>query len=292
MHSRLTVFTSGGIGNQLFQFTFAHYLQRFSSDVNVEIEHIPSKLSYGHSKVSLFEKLESCSHCAIGSRWKGAEVGRARDPWQRLSLPYMWRRVDYKDWPCSVIDQAKIMEILKSKYVVGYFQNRKYLENVIEDLDCDLQNLLNRIIMPADLLNTDFEVIHVRRGDTLVGWNKMNIGVLDKRYYHRSLSRRKEFARIVVTNDKPGAMKIASELYVDEIYGEEDLDVFQTLRLMSSARNLICANSTLSWWGGLMAQRSGAAVQIPEPFYRNPNLGSKEAFNLSGFKQEPATFEF
>jgi len=53
---------------------------------------------------------------------------------------------------------------------------------------------------------------------------------------------------------------------------------------------MISANSTLSWWGGYLALKRGAASFIPYPWFKNwtPEVGS--AFNFPGFKILPAAF--
>ncbi len=174
--------------------------------------------------------------------------------------------------------------------LTGYFQNYKFLD-MLSGFYVDSLSLFTKKIrndLPANLkLEDDLCVIHVRGGDYR---NIKNFGNLSKQYYLNSLDSfgKKLPEAVILTND----YSYSRQLLGDEakIIGPDELGSWGTLSLMASARYLITANSTLSWWGGYLAGKfEGSAVVIPSPWFCN--LDTKDAFNHPMFIKKESMFQ-
>ena len=174
----------------------------------------------------------------------------------------------------------------KEKYHQGYFQNHEIVSVVKEVVVPELiKSLFSRKSATSELEKKLFgaQIIHVRQGDTMTPQNMQRVGVLSSEYYF-NIPKRSDVLNIVLTDDPTGAKKIIDHRKVDAFLGPEELDVAATLRVRANASSLYAANSTLAWWGGVLAKDKGAEVYIPKPFFRNVNPKPGVAFDFPGFK--------
>jgi len=285
----MKIYIAGGIGNQLFQIAFAHSLQKKYRERKIEVCHLRSRKGLAHTRNDLLERFNICGHVHVSRPKKRTVTNFFTDPWSTWSKSYYGsRRIDLRNDPCASIDDLGTTHL--SDVIVGYFQNVANVLNVREELVEDLNKLLIPYEIPRTLRVGDYSVIHIRRGDTLSSENKSKMGVLDFDYYRRIVQQRGLSKLVVVTNDLTDAERFAQELEAEYVFDDSITDVFTTLQIMRNCRTLVCANSTFSWWGGLLASEIGGQVIIPTPFYKNPNLFSEHAFKLNGFQVEPAIF--
>jgi hypothetical protein len=68
------------------------------------------------------------------------------------------------------------------------------------------------------------------------------------------------------------------------------LNVYQALAVMGRSSRLFTANSTLSWWGGFLAEGQGGNVVIPNPFFKNTQPAPGNAFQFPNFETLPSFF--
>lgn len=281
------VILHGGIGNQLFQWAYGHQLAL--SGQEIDFIFLDKDYLIPHARKSLGDFLPNCPHAKFLKR-KIPEDKFARifcDPTNRLRLqiPSLGKISNSLKTPFDYpnYDRAK-------KYHLGYFQNHEMVEEMAEILHGELFARLERekpTLLEAKLFGN--EIWHVRQGDTKTPANVASVGVLDSKYYE-SIPPRKSMKRYVLTDDLQGAREILAKSDINGIYGPEDVNVESALRIMANSSRLFTANSTLSWWGGFLAQRRGAQVSIPNPFFRSVTPNPMSAFSYKGFLLIPSSF--
>ena len=118
------------------------------------------------------------------------------------------------------------------------------------------------------------------------------MGVLDTEYYVRAIEAMNVDTSklVVVTDDLVYAKSICNVIGVSSIIGPHDLSVLESFAIMAFSRNLVCANSTFSWWAGVIAINQGGKVYYPKPWFLNWNQNPGESFDYPRFSAIPSTF--
>jgi hypothetical protein len=174
----------------------------------------------------------------------------------------------------------------KSRTAAGYFQHWKFVEEAWPTFCEEIMTTLSGITLPKslELEVLDSLVVHVRQGD--LNNVKESMGILSLDYYLSAIEAFSEKNRnnkiIILTDDIRGAQKTFQGQNIHQFLGPESLSAWQTLKLMSIAPSLVTANSTLSWWGGYIASKSGAKVLMPKPWFKNWHEEVGDAFYFPG----------
>ena len=293
------VFINAGLGNQLFQYSYAH-LGPIDSQLEIQIS-VDSQPREDRP-FELNPLLEHCSHQQGPLKKTNGPIflNRLRKVIFRLFPNFLAVRLANTITPNFEVTQfnASKNNVGKSGLIVGYFQHWSLVENAWASFGPEIQSLINETALTSVVISRLVEeskplvVFHVRRGDLVNLTNTM--GVLDYLYYETAVRQiplaRTAFNLIVVTDDVTGAQPITNLLMPDHILGPSKMSPLETLSLMAISDFVISANSTLSWWGGYLAIKRGASAFIPYPWFKNwtPEVGA--AFNFPGFKILPASF--
>lgn len=274
----MKVLLKGGLGNQLFQYAFAH------TDGG-KIHFVLDTNSPPQRPFMLSGLLKTCQHLEKITRM--SFLIRVKLRVRRLIVAYNL------EWLMPLIIRILKLEVeadhnyFKQKYrivgaskilYIGYFQNCGYVQDSIIHFKSELTQYLSHIFI--DKNNFDFKstiIIHVRRGDYSSPAVINRFGVLSASYYQRSIDEIKtqnpscNFKYVFLSEKKEDAQKIAAQLRINsaKFYGQEDLDAWQTLKIMSSAHYLIGANSTLSWWGAYLSSIDQGKCVLPSPWFKN-----------------------
>ena len=289
-----TVVLSGGLGNQLFQFCFAHLLAAQNSG---KVTIYAPKSKNGARDFILHSLTLRCSHIA-GIRLKRSWC---------IDISFRFRdfvRNRFGDCSDTILERFFYREkntysyvdgLLSQKYYSGYFQNWQFVFEGLEFFNSELSETVSQQSLPhSQQLGSElYGVVHFRRGDLLDYYQSM--GVLEDDYFLDAVNLafielQKKVKVIVLTDDKElGAKSFAG--VADEVYGPDEIDEWQGLKIMSGASFVVTSNSTYSWWGGLLASKNGGAVYIPTPWFLNwtPDPGS--AFEYPSFRNVPSKFK-
>lgn len=281
----IKVFLSGGMGNHLFQLSFARYLR----DI----------LNYSVAIVSLDilktdDALDMSTIIDINSREKSnlplSNIAiRLIDPWRTKSVHYIWgARHDFRHF--AQVSPTNIPLLRKNSHVVGYFQNYKFVQFVEKNLLQDLRFHLPQNL--KDLEEISYEVIHVRGTDYKKIANRMTLGELSDCYYNSVLPKKSDLLRVCITDDLEFARWKLRKISVDLFLGPREIDTFRAMKIMQGAHRLIVANSTFSWWGGLAAWNShNSEVIVPKPFFRSSQLDFGNGLEYPDFSTHNASWE-
>lgn len=283
------VFLAGGLGNQLFQYAFAHFLTKYVSG-RPKLINLKTRGGLPHTKQIINVESFGCSHCIQIQNWGIEKLNSLINPWFNKSfLNFAWgKTLNLKSNPFKYLDETENLEEYSN--FVGYFQNKDYILASEEIFMDEIRRMVSKSMPTIRDLPKNLEVLHIRQGDTKTAKNIEKVGVLAACYYQSILAKKSELFRIVVTDDLSGAKETLANLEIDMWLGPNDLTAQEALALMSSANRLITANSTLSWWAGLVAIKDGKEVVIPEPFFKSKDLEAGEAFQYPCFKLQKAVF--
>ena len=150
--------------------------------------------------------------------------------------------------------------------LLGYFQNRKYIQSEYESDVISLfknNDILNRLQSEYPLLNQSF-FIHIRLGDYV----NNNLYYFDKdSYYRKAIDYILEIdknAHFYVLSDDIEFVKKYSILENVNKTIITDMNTLDSLYLMSLCnKGGICANSTFSGWGSKLNENSNKIVVCP-----------------------------
>lgn len=286
-----SVVLHGGIGNQLFQWAFGHHLMESGFPTNFVFYN--KVYEQKHANEFLQTHFPVCEHgkFKLINLPKNKLLKAMQDPTNPKNpfskIPLMRNRISN-----NLDEPFKIPSISQShKLFFGYYQDSTMVRNLHRMLIPELTKSLEMTPPTAHEIElVGSEVIHLRLGDLMTMKNRAATGVLDLKYY-QNLPAKSSRLRVVVTDDLPNARVLLKDLKIDHFFGPEEFGVKSALGVMARSSLLFTANSTLSWWGGVIAQHLGGTVFIPEPFYRNVNpRPSFDTYHYPGFIKLPSSF--
>ncbi len=180
----------------------------------------------------------------------------------------------------SLLFDAAMLEVQPPCVLRGFWQSERYFASVERQLRDEFT-----IVRKQDPLSAACQAriqqvpsiaLHVRRGDYL---EEDFHGTCSVEYYRAALnlilpSLGPSAELFVFSDDIPWARAhILFDLpttFVDWNAARN----YEDLRLMSSCRALIAANSTFSWWAGWLNPRADKIVVVPRQWYRQPGVMS------------------
>ena len=257
----------GGLGNQLFQWFFAHEI-RESSEFRL-YRNIPvgpaAQIVYEFGLTPIFP---SCAH------YKAIETDN------RNLLPRIFDRL----WTITILRPAlsflgynredprsgiKAHKAGSRKiiYANGYFQNWQYAENQRETIQRELVPILEEkytdLCRRFDLLEP-YTAIHVRRGDYRADQNpQTRIGSLADKYFIDWALENSSKRLILLAEHKSDVKELISILKPFLVLDNQSTTAWEALAILSHASSLLGSNSTLSWWGAWVANARGGNVFLP-----------------------------
>lgn len=281
---------SGGLGNQLFQFSRLHGVEN-----NVQI-YFPVPLDSARN----FDASKLCADCLhisnirvrrslfIDARCKLHSYLNNRN--SKLFRKLSSILLDVEENPYTFSSTLK-----RSSLHSGYYQHWKYVHKVLPLIQSELDIHLARLISKVEgkLPSPRYGVVHFRRGDLINYADSM--GLLTKRYFHSAIAKALDNIdadiRLVVITDDYAAARASFPSASIHIYGPEDFNTWESLAIMSKAQFVITSNSTFSWWGALMCHINGGKAYIPDPWFKNWAHDPADAFCYPGFNRISSDFQ-
>jgi len=292
------VVVSHGLGNQLFQYAFAHHLvMQQGCKVVIENSPIVSRLGEGESaKFQLTDLMNSCSHLHFKKNYtinNYSVIGRLlfkakladRLKYILLKSRYFQLNLETRETSFKFFANSGKNASSATSFQ-GFWQNWRYVEPNSEIIFSEIHSFINHYI--PDLLKTKHSkllVCHVRRGDFLIRNRSKELGIIPLCWYVDQINKIKLIVpdiQIVTFTDSIDCL--ASESGCEQmgsIYGPNFNSHWQILKTMLNADFVIAGNSSFSWWGAFLCLKNGGIPYIPNKFYLN--LKTFDALNYPGF---------
>ena len=286
------VLVSAGLGNQLFQFSFAHYIQsKFNQFVTLENKIAIS--NDGNRRFELYNLAQSCAHLHLRSHKvisHKTKVGRFLYK-SGLAIKYEGRILGRNPTNCILEknlteDLSLVLEEVRnlggnSIIFDGYWQKWEYVFANNGVIFSELINYLDSQVSTHNLIHSltkPLLVVHVRRGDYLSTRLKGILGLVDIDSYISQIQRirhiDKNITTITLTDSTDHSyFKNQGNLF-GTVLDSQSTTNWEALKIMSRANYLITANSTFSWWGAFLAAKQGGEVFIPSKWF----LSESESF--------------
>ena len=289
------VVIKGGLGNQLFQWTYAHSLQTKNA-------FYPSRFHYGHHDkimhLELKELFENCSHVLNSgalSPWRENLSHSAEWLWSKrmgsgiAELLLRYHQEDPRD------DQAQgVSKYRKSQIISGYFQENSYSEISRGVVELEILPYAEKVaakLFADDLIPQSYSVLHIRTGaySTQHPSDPNFIGNLHERYFLDNIDKLNANYLIVLTENVDHIPELLKKIKPDLVLDAQVLDAWETLATMALSESMIGANSSLSWWGAKLASLKGADTWLPENWSSWKNINS-EAYRFPNLKVLESTW--
>lgn len=267
------IFFKGGIGNQLFQYSFTLFMKK-NFDRNLLISplllnlRIPDVTPRDFYLDKLFQKNELVSNSKASIHYFLSNFLKSKY--------YKLNDTNYNE--LNKLDGKNLI-------VEGFFQNVKIVDSVRDNLLKKLSsfNFLNKIFEKND---TKYICLHVRRGDySNHGKTKEFHGLTKFSYYINGLKYLRSiglnYPVKLITDSQNEVLNLKTilqnlEFEVDLVKGNE----FEHLILMSQASGVVMSNSSFSWWGGYLALNLRSSVIIyPDPWFTQENFIEQKLFD-------------
>lgn len=273
-----------GLGNQLFQYAAGRYFaNKYRSHLRIAIDPPQRAFSHGYPRPFLLTEYQidapfapptGFDRAVLATRQPFSILGSAARRLFRIQTFAEKLEERYKFHP-----ELNIHRDTRTVYLVGYWQAYKFAAAVEQELRSELQ-----FSHPATGINLEIQnrikddpesvSLHLRRGDyTLAAEGNI---ALDFAYYERSiqhmLERLTEPTFYIFSDDMEFARQVVPRhlraVFVDH---NDARTAHEDMRLMSSCRNHILANSSFSWWGAWLNPRSDKLVTVPKYWLLTPD---------------------
>lgn len=281
---------TGGLGNQMFQYAYAHMLAKKLGDRIVLNNSQMGKQELEIRKVSLQHLNLDID---VGNRLKCQKIIDF--------LFQIYRKIGIRCLKMRGLDDTSIFEKMakhgiyycpdvfgdypfiytskKVKYVEGAFQSYQYIEKCPE-----LKELLQVKTAP-DLKNTemlekisasDSVCLHIRRGDYSAF---PSLQVCTEEYYKSAISKMRKMVPNAVfyifSNTHDDLEWIKNNYNLGEecniVYVDMGNPDYEELRLMYTCKHFIISNSTFSWWAQFLGKYENKIVMAPEIWHKGRN---------------------
>lgn len=286
MKKREIVFLHNGLGNQMFQYAFAHKERLVGHTVSC---------CYGLSENRKYPNGYELDHV-----FKGIVANRGAIAIFILrilcyliynyKISIIKKMLNLLSWDMIRTDIDLANSKCRNFLVVGYWQSWKnvcdrsiflFKEEKLSEKTKELQQSIE---------SSNSISLHVRRGDYLSLNNKILFGgICTINYYEKAMQHICAHVQnpvfYVFSDDIPWVrdnLAIHSAVFVSHNQG---LDSWQDMYLMSKCKHHIIANSTFSWWGAYLCSNKEKIVVCPPKLTNrgdSPNLFPDEWITIEG----------
>lgn len=275
---QVVVHLYGGIGNQLFQYTFGEFIRnKYHEEVFYDISSFGVLETFRDLQIDVIAK--NIPEYKTGKFFFSRHTRFARRIY-RFLFRLMPGNLYFEDILNESIFKRKNWKLA---YFDGYWQD-KFYPLWVKEHACETYlpfNSVPEILNPyIDFIKTNnVTSVHVRRGDYLNSANANVFGVCSLDYFKKAsdeiFKRENNCKFLVFSDDTEWVMKnmvLPGEMVV---VNNAPIKPFWYIFLMSLCKNNIISNSSFSWWGAFLNNNKEKTVVAPKKWYKdksNPKM--------------------
>lgn len=280
---------SGGLGNQLFQYAAARYLQLKKNDDELVLdisEYNRNRLrmfALGRFEIAKYKKQDIDRGSRYNQDWHVSVIykvlnliNRQNDVHKKILLEKLLK---YPLQSVGIIRNSfsndlysKALLRNRNIYMSGYFQSEDFFPGLRGILRKELQIKQNVTLEKQTFLDEikreNSVCVHVRLGDYRK--NKLHM-VCTKTYYKNAVNmmkRKYPNAKFFVFSDEIDMVKKEYGLIGDEFdYEPSGCRDYEVLELMKNCNHFIMSNSSLSWWAQYLCRFDHKTVIAPDIWF-------------------------
>lgn len=269
----LVVKISGGLGNQMFQYSFAKALEN----------HYNSKVYFN---IGFYDKQNPRKIELYNFGIKLAPVSKFnRFLFQLDSVRFYVRpfiklaRLIFRPIVINETNFSYTPEVFKKEgffYYDGYWQTEKYFKSV----EFEIRNVFKfkleneNIQKEVNFIESSVSIgVHIRRSDYVSNLHvKSLLGGLGINYYKRAMQKMLELTNkptFVFFSDDIGWVKDNFPQQENYFYINGNISGFESMGLLSLCKHQIIANSSFSWWAAWLNSNKEKIVIAPNRWFAN-----------------------
>lgn len=271
----------GGIGNQLFQYVFAKYLEMKcdAEKVYLDLSAYGNKGRDANFRRPIIFRLNVSLEAAEESEISKICIFRHIRTSPNIIYKFfiILETLFNKNYYLQKRRHREFEEAMQYKYYDGYWQSYQYVEN--------MKNVIKKEFYPRTGISTavmeemqnnakeSLVFVGIRRGDYIKKKNRKRYGVLTEEWYRSAMGiiskKVADPVFYVFSNDiewvktnmnfKPYTIRYREN--------EKQLDDLEELFVMSSCCHAIISNSTFYWWGAWLIDNPDKIVIAPRNWF-------------------------
>lgn len=254
----------GGLGNQLFQYSFGLYMsKKLNRKVLYDFSFFETDYFRKPSILELNFEIENAPYSLV----------KKYLPFKSFKLNSLYNRVFNSK---SYYERETQLDLTQpTLFFHGYWQKKIFTDSQLQFLrnSFKINNTTVSInFMVKNILKNNSVSIHVRRGDYLLKKNKKIYEQLLPSFYFEAIlflekNQSSELTYFIFSDDIPWAKKnfssIKNIVFID---GNSD---YEDLYLMSLCDHNIISNSTFSWWAATLNKNQNKVIISPKNWFND-----------------------
>lgn len=264
MNMHTTVMLQGGLGNQLFQLSWAKYVESVSGcTVLYNSKMLLSKGIHGGIRLSDLIEFDHDQLAGSSIFFKRNIVAKvARFIFRKANIRQLGGYLLYDYDAETGFDQS--VNAINAKYHFGYFQ---YVQSAL----CSREEILSMIHKKHPALvakgrerYSSSVGVHVRRGDFLLSTDPRH-KVMDEEFYFKAIESFKGRHFVIFTDDKEWCEAVfkGQDFEVCGLLGAEVKPAIADFLSLICCKDYIIGTSTFAWWAAFLSFNRNPVVYMP-----------------------------
>ena len=292
----------GGLGNQMFQYAFAKYVERNSGDVSILDFSAYAELLGDEIRKPRLLNFNITSEVASENEIRKSTLLNHKG--NSLSFKYkigvfleaLFNRKYFFEWKRGYfITNPQIQGI---DYFDGYWQSIEYIEPIKEQLlkdftpNYELSAKTQKMMTDMQAHNSVF--VGIRKGDYAAKASaRKHFGVITNEYYSKAMdlisSKVDNPVFHIFSNDIEWCKQNIDFGNHKVIFRDKEIQTndFEELMVMSSCKHAIISNSTFNWWGAYLIKNPKKEIVCPLRWFNDEtsiNIVPKEWNRIEAYK--------
>jgi hypothetical protein len=255
----------GGLGNQLFIWAMAHELA-LANGARIKLIYVNDRIRRVDRPLELSDLSKNCEHPIslsqskiYGLLFRMIDKFATRNRIMSTAISSI-----FGVYTCQSTYEIPDFGSRPPRILRGFFQDLRMVENNSQIMRTEIEKTLQSL--PDMNSSRGSVILHIRRGDTRK--ISQSWGVLTDNYY---LGIAKDSKKVVIcTDDVTESENLSRKFPNAKILTSMDTTAWETLKILATAKELVMANSTLSWWAAwLLLTQFDSKVYFPAPWHPN-----------------------
>ena len=282
----------GGLGNQLFQYSFGRYMAELNSTMlklditgfdNYKLHRYALHCFEFNPNIASIDEI-----VAFRNENKNfinrffIQTVRNSTIFTNPTLKYYTNTIFIKEK--NPLFDSTLLNLRGNLYLEGYWQSEKYFlpirNTLLKELKVRFEQDSMNSLLANQIRNTSSVSIHIRRGDYVNNQVTQQIhGICTIDYYQNAVKkivRKISDPHFFIFSDDPDWVieNFKIDFPMSIICNNDASNNYEDLRLMSLCKNNIIANSSFSWWAAWLNTNPDKLVMVPEKWYTDPKINT------------------
>lgn len=281
---------NGGLGNQMFQYAAARRIaEKNNAEIKFDISALGRELLGGTPRKYNLHVFDIADNFATKAEIDSMK--KIGDGFFSLAKKKLGLKISSYEGKSFIAEKhchfdPEILNLGGNVYLQGYWQSEKYFSDIEDIIRKDFAFKIppteaNQKMMD-EMNNQNSASLHIRRGD-YASDKKTNQfhGMCSLDYYTKGaklIAEKNPDIRFFIFSDDISWAKENLKLDFPMTFVDinDDEHNYEDMRLMSSCKHHIIANSSFSWWGAWLNQNPEKIVIAPKRWFTDANIDTSD----------------